>query len=165
VQTRVAIWYDPWPLADGAGYQIVQSFFALAQGGVFGMGLGMSYPHYIPAAATDFIFAVAGAELGFLGALLILSLYLLISWRGMRIAAGAPDDFGLMLAGGLAILFAVQTLVILGGNLKLLPLTGVTLPLMSYGGSSLVITYLMLGLLLRLSSLFKTAGGGMKDGP
>lgn len=165
VQTRVAVWYNPWPLADGAGYQIVQSFFALAQGGVFGMGLGMSQPNYIPAVATDFIFSVAGAELGFLGGVLILSLYLLISWRGMKIAAGAPDDFGLMLAAGLAILFAVQTLVILGGILKLLPLTGVTLPLMSYGGSSLVITYAMLGLLIKLSSLFAASGGKMKDAP
>lgn len=165
VQTRVAVWYNPWPVADGAGYQIVQSFFALAQGGVFGMGLGMSNPHYIPAVATDFIFSVAGAELGFLGALLILSLYFVISWRGIKIAASAPDDFGLMLAAGLAILFAVQTLVILGGILKLLPLTGVTLPLMSYGGSSLVITYVMLGLLLRLSSLFPAAGGEMNDAP
>lgn len=163
VQARVAIWFNPWPLADGAGYQIIQSFFALAQGGVLGMGLGMSNPHYIPAVATDFIFSVAGGEFGFLGASLILFLYFIISWRGMKIAAQAPDDFGLLLAAGLAILFAVQTLVIVGGILKLLPLTGVTLPLMSYGGSSLVINYLMLGLLIRLSSLFAVSEGKMNN--
>ncbi|NLC77415.1 MAG: FtsW/RodA/SpoVE family cell cycle protein [Clostridia bacterium] len=159
VQTRVAIWYNPWPLADGPGYQIVQTFFSLAQGGILGMGVGMSNPRFIPAAATDFIFAVAGGELGFLGASLILFLYAVIGWRGLGAAASAPDDFGLLLAGGLAMLFSLQTLVIIGGILKLLPLTGVTLPLMSYGGSSLVINYLMLGLLIRLTALFASPEG------
>lgn len=159
VQTRVAIWQNPWPLAEGPGYQIVQSYFSLAEGGFLGMGLGMSNPKFIPAAATDFIFSVAGAELGFLGAVLILFLYGVISWRGIKIASLAPDDFGLLLAGGLTILFSLQTLVIIGGIIKLLPLTGVTLPLMSYGGSSLVINHLMLGLLIRLSSLFPLSEG------
>jgi cell division protein FtsW (lipid II flippase) len=159
VQTRVAIWQNPWPLADGPGYQIVQSYFSLAQGGILGMGLGMSNPKFIPAAATDFIFSVAGGELGFLGASLILFLYGVVGWKGIKIAYSAPDDFGLLLAGGLTLLFSLQTLVIIGGIIKLLPLTGVTLPLMSYGGSSLVINYLMLGLLLRLSSLFALPEG------
>lgn len=160
VRVRVAIWQDPWPLADGAGYQLVQSFFSFGQGGFWGMGVGMSTPSYIPAVATDFIFAVAGGELGFLGTTLIIFLYYVISWRGFRLANLSPDGFGLLLAAGLALLFAIQTLVIVGGILKLLPLTGVTLPLMSYGGSSLVISYLMLGMLIKLSSLFSLKGEG-----
>lgn len=154
VRARVAIWLDPWPLIDGAGYQPIQSFFALAQGGFLGMGLGMSLPGYIPAVATDFIFSIAGAELGFIGAALIVLLYLIVSWRGLRIAKNAADDFGFLLATGLTLLFSIQTLVIIGGILNLLPLTGITLPFMSYGGSSIIINFVMLGLLLKLSSLF-----------
>ena len=164
LRARIAIWLDPWPLIDGVGYQPIQSYFALAEGGLFGMGLGMSFPGYIPAVATDFIFSIAGAELGFIGAALLVFLYLTISWKGFKLANNAPEDFGFLLASGLTLLFSIQTLVIVGGILKLLPLTGVTLPFMSYGGSSLVINYVMLGLLIKLGSLFQLKEGGMENG-
>ncbi|MFA5536211.1 MAG: FtsW/RodA/SpoVE family cell cycle protein [Bacillota bacterium] len=163
LRARIAIWIDPWPLIDGAGYQPIQSYFALAEGGLVGMGLGMSFPGYIPAVATDFIFSIAGAELGFIGAILLVFLYFTISRKGFKIAKSAPEDFGFLLVCGLTLLFSIQTLVIVGGILKLLPLTGVTLPFMSYGGSSLVINYIMLGLLIKLSSLFRLKEGSMAN--
>ncbi|MGI6553294.1 MAG: FtsW/RodA/SpoVE family cell cycle protein [Bacillota bacterium] len=163
IRARVAIWINPWPLADSTGYQIIQSLFLLAQGGLFGLGIGLSKPSYIPAAATDFVFSIACGELGFLGGAFILTIYMLIGYRSMTFCQEAPDEFGLLLGAGLSLLFSIQSLVIVGGILRLLPLTGVTLPFMSYGGSSLVINYIMFGLLLSLSSQFRRARGESRD--
>lgn len=151
VQQRVAFWLDPWPDAAEGSYQIVQSLIAVASGGVLGPGLGYGYPTYIPAVHTDFVFAATAEEMGLAGALALIGLYMLLVYRGFHIALQTDDAFAKLLAVGLTSLFGLQTLTILAGNLKLIPLTGVTLPFVSYGGSSFVTSSLMIGLLLRIS--------------
>ncbi|HLI27222.1 MAG TPA: FtsW/RodA/SpoVE family cell cycle protein [Chloroflexota bacterium] len=152
VRDRVAIWLDPWAYADGRGYQIVQALIALASGGVLGSGLGYGYPEYIPAVHTDFIIAAIGEELGLLGTLAVVALYLVLVYRGYRIALRAPSAYLQLLAAGLTTVLGLQALVILGGTTRLIPLTGITLPFVSYGGSSLLANYLIIGLLLRVSA-------------
>ena len=157
VQTRVDIWLDPWQDTVGRGYQIVQSLFALADGGVLGRGLGQGYlllqsgNTIIPALETDFIFSAIGEELGLIGGVGIILLYLIFLGRGLRIAARARDDFSRLLAAGLTSIFGLQAFLILGGVTKLIPLTGITLPFVSYGGSSIVANFVLLALLLRTS--------------
>ena len=157
VQTRVDIWLDPWQDTTGRGYQIVQSLFALAAGGVLGRGLGQGYlilqsgNTIIPALETDFIFSAIGEELGLIGAVGVILLYLIFLGRGFRIAARARDDFSRLLAAGLTSIFGLQAFLILGGVIKLIPLTGITLPFVSYGGSSIVANFVLLALLLRTS--------------
>lgn len=157
VQVRVDIWLDPWADVTGRGYQIVQSLFALAAGGLFGRGLGQGYlilqsgDTIIPALETDFIFSAIGEELGLVGAMGIILLYLIFLARGLRIAAKARDDFSRLLAAGLTSIFGLQAFLILGGVIKLIPLTGITLPFVSYGGSSIVANFVLLALLLRTS--------------
>lgn len=152
LRTRIAIWLNPWADYYGAGYQIVQALISLGSGGIFGTGLGLGYSHMIPAVATDFIFITMGEEMGLLGSLGIILLYLIFALRGFRAAIRAPEEKGVLLAGGLTVLTTVQALVIMAGVTRLLPLTGVTLPFISYGGSSLIISYLILGLLLNVSA-------------
>jgi cell division protein FtsW (lipid II flippase) len=155
VKTRVSIWLDPWSVAQGAGYQIVQAFYALASGGVFGSGLGRGYPTVIPAAHTDFIFTAIGEELGLAGTLGVLAAYLLLIARGYHVALRVPGrfrGFEQLMAVGLTTILAVQTFIIIGGNLRLIPLTGITLPFISYGGSSVLMNFLIIGLLLRISA-------------
>jgi cell division protein FtsW (lipid II flippase) len=151
VRVRFDIWLDPWADRDGAGYQIVQALYALGAGGLFGAGLGLGYPGYVPAAHTDFVIAAIGEELGLLGTLAVVALYMLFVARGLRIALRARVAFSGLLATGLTAVVGIQTLVILGGTLRLLPLTGVTLPLVSYGGSSILANFVLVGLLLRIS--------------
>jgi cell division protein FtsW (lipid II flippase) len=156
VQDRVAIWLDPWSDPLGSGYQIIRGLFAFGRGGVLGTGLGAGLPQVgavpsIPAIHTDFPFAALSEELGMLGALAVLGLYLLIAERGFRIAAAAPDEFRALLAAGLTLVIVVQAAVIIGGNLRVMPLTGITLPFISYGGSSLLVNGALVGLLLALS--------------
>jgi cell division protein FtsW (lipid II flippase) len=157
VQTRVDIWLDPWADPSGKGYQIVQSLFALASGGVFGRGLGQGYlilqsgNSIIPYLESDFIFAAIGEELGLAGAAGIVLLYVVFAYRGLRIAMGARDDFARLLATGLTGIFALQAFLIVGGVIKLIPLTGITLPFVSYGGSSIVANFALVALLLRTS--------------
>jgi cell division protein FtsW (lipid II flippase) len=156
VQARIAIWLDPFADPLGAGYQIVQSLHAFARGGLLGMGLGNGLPMVggrlpIPEIHTDFPLAALGEELGLIGVLAILGLYLVIIERGLRIGAAAADDFRAILATGLALVIGVQAIIIAAGNLKVLPLTGVTLPFVSYGGSSLLVNAVVVGLLLALS--------------
>lgn len=151
VRERVQVWLDPWSVANGAGYQIIQGLFSFAAGGLLGTGLGRGQAAYVPAVATDYLFIALAEEMGLAGALAFISLYVLFAWRGFRIALEAPDSVGQLLAGGLTVLFALQSLVILGGVTKALPLTGVTLPFFSYGGSSMVVSYLLLGLLQKVS--------------
>lgn len=154
VRLRVDIWLDPWADADGAAYQVVQSLMAFAAGGVFGRGIGRGVAQsYIPVVHSDFILAAIAEEWGFLGVMVILACLLTLVVRGIRVAVLQQErPFYTLLAVGLSLLIAVQTLLITGGNLRVLPLTGVTLPFVSYGGSSLVVSFMMIGLLLRLSA-------------
>jgi cell division protein FtsW (lipid II flippase) len=151
VQDRVRVWLDPWPYASGPAYQLVQALFAFGTGGLSGTGVSLGSPQQIPAATTDFIFAAVGEELGLLGTAAVLAAYLLMIGAGLRIAMRAEPPFEKLLATGLTVILALQTFVIVGGVTRLVPLTGVTLPFMSYGGSSLVANYVLLALLLRLS--------------
>lgn len=148
VRTRFDIWLNPWADIDNKGYQIVQSLFALSGGGLFGAGLGQGWAHRVPAVHTDLIFAAAAEDLGLLGASAILLVFALIIYRGYRIALRARDDVSVLMAGGLTTALALQVLIIVGGVVKMTPLTGVTLPFMSYGGSSLLSNFILIGLLM-----------------
>ena len=156
VRERVATWLDPWADPLGTGYQTIQALHAFARGGLLGTGLGAGLPAVagqlpIPAVHTDFPLAALGEELGMTGVVAILGCYLVIVSRGLRIAAGAADDVRALLAAGLALVIGVQAVIIAAGNLKLIPLTGITLPFISYGGSSLLVNGLVVGLLLAFS--------------
>jgi cell division protein FtsW (lipid II flippase) len=156
VQQRLAIWLDPWADPLGDGFQIIQALHAFARGGLLGTGLGAGLPEIdgrppIPAIHTDFPLAAIGEELGMVGVVAVLAAYLVIVERGLRIAAASRDDFRALLAAGLALVVGVQAAIIAGGNLKLIPLTGITLPFISYGGSSLLANALVVGMLLALS--------------
>ncbi|MCP4087759.1 MAG: FtsW/RodA/SpoVE family cell cycle protein [Actinomycetia bacterium] len=151
VQSRVDIWLDPWVDPKGAGFQPVEAAFALADGGLTGSGPGLGSPGKIPAAETDFIFAVIGEELGLFGATAILIAFLLMVGSGLRIAVRSEDPFSKLLATGLTTLLGFQAFIIVAGVIRVLPLTGVTLPFVSYGGSSLVANYVLLALLVRIS--------------
>ena len=156
VQQRIDTWLNPFTDPLGAGYQTVRALFAFGRGGFLGTGLGAGLPYVgsipaIPAIHTDFAFTALSEELGLLGALAILGLYLVVAERGMRVAATAEDDFRSLLAAGLTLVLLVQAAIIVGGNAKLIPLTGITLPFISYGGSSLLANAVVVGLLLALS--------------
>jgi cell division protein FtsW len=153
----VDIWLNPWSDPTNKGYQIVQSLFSLASGGLFGRGLGQGYlilqsgNTIIPNLESDFIFSAIGEELGLVGAVGIILLYLIFTYRGLRVAMSSRDDFSRLLATGLTSIFALQAFIIIGGVIKLIPLTGITLPFVSYGGSSVVANFVLLALLLRTS--------------
>jgi peptidoglycan glycosyltransferase len=151
VQDRVDIWLDPWQDPDGTGYQIIQAAFAMAAGGLVGTGFGLGGSVRIPLAESDFIFAAIGEQLGLFGATLVLAAFLVIIGSGLRIAVRTDHPFEKLLAVGLTTLIGVQAFIIMGGVTRLLPLTGVTLPFVSYGGSSLVANYVLIALLLRIS--------------
>lgn len=152
VQTRVAIWLHPWDDPMGSAYQIVQSLFAFGYGGIFGTGYAFGFPRLIPEVHTDFIFAAIGEEFGLIGVTFLLLAYLLLFTRGMKIALSLNNEKYKLMAFGLAITLLLQTFIILAGVTKLLPLTGITLPFISYGGSSMVSSFISLGLLYALSS-------------
>ncbi len=149
VQTRVAIWIDPFADAADRGYQLVQSLFAFAAGRMLGVGVGNGFPERIPFVETDFIFAAIGEELGLAGAAALIIAYLVFSLRGLSTAARARSDMAAFTAAGLVGAFALQTFVIIGGVTRLIPLTGITLPFVSYGGSSILSNFILLALLLR----------------
>ncbi|MBI3971281.1 MAG: FtsW/RodA/SpoVE family cell cycle protein [Chloroflexi bacterium] len=151
VRLRVEIWLDPWLDPQGRSYQVVQALYALGSGGLLGAGLGNGYPLYVPAVHTDFPFVALAEEGGLASSLALLLLYALLVSRGLQLSLRARLPFNRLLATGLTAVLAVQTMVIIGGNLKLVPLTGVTLPFVSYGGSSLLANFLILGVLLRMS--------------
>ena len=152
IALRVDGWLNPWPEASGRAFQIVQSLLAFGAGAVFGQGLGLGSPTYIPAVHTDFIFAAIGEEFGLAGVLAVVALYAALMLCGFRVAARATRPFERFLAAGLAAGWAIQAWVIMAGNAKLAPIAGVTLPFVSYGGSSLLTSFIALGLLLRISS-------------
>lgn len=152
VRTRIWTWWDPWVDTVGGGHQIAQSLFAIAGGGVFGTGLGNGIGAYqVPVASSDFIFSVIAEELGFAGAMAIIALFLVVILRAFAISMKAIDRFGQILAAGIGILVGVETLIILAGVTKLLPLTGIPLPWASLGGSSLTVHFLLLGVLSNIS--------------
>lgn len=151
VQSRVMVWLDPFAHANDQGYQIVQSLYGLASGGLFGSGLGDGFPNLVPYAKNDFILAALGEELGFVGLAAVLMLFAVLVQRALRIAMHTPDTFGQLLAGGIGIVLGLQTFIVAGGVTRLIPLTGLTTPLLSAGGSSLIATWIGLGVLLRVS--------------
>lgn len=152
VALRVDAWLNPWPDAGGRAFQIVQSLYALAAGSVLGQGIGQGFPIYIPVVHSDFVFAAVAEEWGLIGSLALVGCFMLLAFRGLSIALLARRTFHTYLAAGITMLFSAQALLIMGGVTKLLPLTGVTLPFISYGGSSLLISSVMLGLLLYISA-------------
>jgi cell division protein FtsW (lipid II flippase) len=154
---RVQNWLNPWEDPLGVGYQPIHSDYALASGGVFGVGLGYGSPTYIPEVQTDYIFSAIGEELGLLGALAVVCLYLVFVVRGFTIALRARDGYIQLLAAGLSSIIAVQTIIIVGGVTRIIPLTGITLPLISYGGSALLTNFALAGMLLYISGLPRRA--------
>lgn len=151
--SRFLAFLDPWKDPSGTGYHIIQSLYALGSGGLFGMGLGQSHQKwlYLPEQHTDFIFAVLGEELGFFGACLVIMLFLVFLWRGFKIALSTNDPFGSLLAVGVTSMIALQAVINIGVVTGSLPITGIPLPLISFGGSSLVFTLVGVGVLLNIS--------------
>ncbi|MBV8370459.1 MAG: FtsW/RodA/SpoVE family cell cycle protein [Candidatus Eremiobacteraeota bacterium] len=152
VERRIAVWKDPFHDPLGAGYQAVQSLFSLANGGLFGTGFGRGRPDFIPEVATDYIYAAFGEEWGAIGAIVLLCVFLAVVLRALRVAQRQPDLYAKLLATGLAAVFGFQIVIIVGGVLHLFPLTGITLPFISYGGSSLVTNFLLIALVWAISS-------------
>jgi cell division protein FtsW (lipid II flippase) len=152
VHARIDIWLHPLSRAQGAGYQVAQSVYAFAGGDVLGTGLGRGYPGYIPAVQTDFVFAAIGEELGTVGAFAIIAFYIALTVRGLRISVRQPADYGMLLGVGMTAILSVQSLVIMAGNLAMIPITGITLPFVSYGGSSIIVNFVLIGILLCLST-------------
>lgn len=164
IRLRGSIWIDPWSDPRGSAYQIVQSLLAFASGGLFGTGVGLGHPTpYIPVVHTDFVFSAIGEEWGMIGALgVMLALFVLVG-RGLRTAMRARSTFVSLLAVGLSAMIGWQSLIIVGGTLKLIPLTGITLPFVSYGGSSMLVCCTMVGLLIRASASPVHGAGGEGD--
>lgn len=151
VQVRVSAWLEPFADPYGSGYQIVQGLYAMGSGSLTGSGLGLGRPDLIPFAATDFIYAAVGEELGLAGSVIVITLYGLMVASGAGIALRARNQFRKLFAAGLTFIFGIQVILIIGGIVRLLPLTGITLPFMSYGGSSLVANFVLVALLAQVS--------------
>lgn len=153
IRIRVDMWLNPWSDPSGKGYQILQSLFAIGSGGFLGAGIGSGRPDLIPAVNTDFIFSAICEEMGMLSGVAIILLYFILCYRGIKIALNIADGFYKVLAMGISIMFGIQAFIIIGGVIKLIPLTGITLPFVSYGGSSLIASFLSLGILQAMSKI------------
>lgn len=151
VNLRTQIWLDPWPFASDEGYQVIQALIAYAAGGILGTGLGLGYPEYVPAAHTDFVLAVVAEELGLVGSISVVALFVALTHRIFRIALRARSEFATLLATGIGVTLGLQAAIIMAANLRLMPITGITLPFLSYGGSSLLANLAMVALILRVS--------------
>lgn len=160
VRVRFDIWLHPWADPNGMSYQVVQSLFAIGTGGVWGTGFAEGHPLLIPEVHTDFIFAAIAEEFGLIGAVLVLVVYALLFWRGSRIAMGVPRAEESLLAAGCAASLLLQAFIITAGVTKLLPLTGITLPFVSYGGSSMAASFILIGILTALSGESREAADG-----
>jgi cell division protein FtsW len=154
---RITSFLNPWEDPLGSGFQMIQSLYAIGPGGLFGLGLGQSRQKffYLPEPQTDFIFAILAEELGFIGGSLVLLLFSLLLWRGVRVALGAPDLYGSFLAIGIISMIAIQVMINIGVVTGLMPVTGITLPFLSYGGSSLTLMLMAIGVLLNISRYSK----------
>ena len=152
VRIRFDVWLNPFSDANDSGFQIVQSLYGFANGGIFGTGWGQGYPQLVPFAKTDFITSALGEELGLMGMIAILLLFAIVVERGARAAVATRDPFGNLLAIGLTTVIGLQTFIVVGGVTRLVPLTGLTTPFLSYGGSSLVANYIIVALLIRISN-------------
>jgi len=152
IKVRVDVWLNPWADIMNKGYQITQSLFAIAAGGFFGTGLGQGSPEFIPEVHSDFIFSAICEEFGIFGGIAILMLYFLLVYRGIRISMKINDVFYKVLAVGISCMFGYQSFIILGGVTKFIPLTGITLPFISYGGSSLVVCFASIAILEAVSN-------------
>ena len=151
VRVRFNIWLDPWSDPSGSAYQVVQSLFAFGSGGVWGAGFAHGHPNLIPEVHTDFIFAAIAEELGLLGSLGVMLVFALFFYRAIRIALACREETRILLAAGIAVVFLLQAFIIIAGVTKFLPLTGITLPFVSYGGSSMIASFMLLGILTVLS--------------
>ena len=147
VRVRVETWIDPWKYVDNKGYQITQSLFAIASGGFFGTGVGLGHPDFIPEVHTDFIFSAICEEMGLLTGIAIIMLFLVLVYRGFKIGFNQQNKFFRIVAFGISAMFGFQAFIIFGGVTKLIPLTGITLPFISYGGSSMISSFIALGIL------------------
>ena len=156
VTGRFESWLNPFKDPEGVSYQLLQGLFGMAHGGILGTGLGGGLPHLVPLAESDFIIASIGEELGLAGLFALLLLYLLMVARGMRIGFNHTDDFSRLLAMGLSFVIALQLFIVFGGVTRVVPLTGLTTPLLAAGGSSLLANWVIIGLLLRISDSVKS---------
>lgn len=152
IQVRVSTWLDPWSDISNTGYQITQSLFAIASGGYFGRGIGNGSPNYIPEVHSDFIFAAVCEEMGVFGGAAIIIIFFLIAYRCFKISIKTTDAYDKAVCFGLTVMFAMQTFIIVGGVTKMIPLTGITLPFVSYGGTSIVVSFASLGIIQAISA-------------
>ncbi|MGB6986783.1 MAG: FtsW/RodA/SpoVE family cell cycle protein [Candidatus Aquilonibacter sp.] len=152
VETRIAVWRNPFSDPLGAGYQSSQAYYALAAGGLFGTGLGLGHPNFIPDVATDYVFAAFSEEFGLIGAAVVIALFAVLVRRMFATATDQPDLYAKLLGTGMAATLGFQVFIIIGGVIGLFPLTGITLPFISYGGSSLVANFLLVALMWSMSS-------------
>ncbi len=153
IQVRVGVWLDPWADVSNKGYQIAQSLFAIASGGYFGRGLGNGSPDYIPEVHTDFIFSAICEEMGVFGGAAIIILFFLLSYRCFKITLNTENPYNKAVGLGLTLMFALQTFIIIGGVIKFIPLTGITVPFVSYGGTSIVVSFASLGIMQAISAI------------
>ncbi len=158
IQVRVDAWLDPWKDISDKGYQITQSLFGIASGGFFGRGLGNGAPEYIPEVHTDFIFSAICEEMGVFGGAAVIILFFLLAYRCFKVTLQTTDPFNKAVAFGLSVMFALQTFIIIGGVVKFIPLTGITVPFVSYGGTSIVVSFASLGIIQAISALEERKG-------
>ena len=159
----MGVWLDPWEDVANKGYQIAQSLFAISSGGYFGRGIGNGSPGYIPEVHTDFIFSAICEEMGVFGGAAIIILYFLLAYRCFKITLNTQNSYNKAVGLGLTLMFSVQTFIIIGGVIKFIPLTGITLPFVSYGGTSIVVSFASLGIMQAISALETRKGGAVSD--